>query len=130
MRKDKLIELLNSLPGNPDILLWNGYFEDWMEIDDELVPTLFGKETVEHQLKMIVSQEETYFKKELTPKQISEIRKMVEARTKRTKLDMLNPYVEEKEHKEWYGNSIRTKYILNSKIKGVSSFDRLGDISY
>lgn len=130
MRKDKLIELLNSIPGNPDILLWNGYVEDWMDIDDELVPTLFGKETVEHQLKMIIFQEMNYTKKELSQERISELRKLVEDRTKRDKSDILNPYVEEKEKKEWYGNSIRTKYILNSKMRNKKHFDRNCSVDY
>ena len=32
MKKDKLIKLLLSIEGNPDILLWNGYARDWMDI--------------------------------------------------------------------------------------------------
>lgn len=32
MKKDKLIKLLLSIEGNPDILLWNGYAMDWMDI--------------------------------------------------------------------------------------------------
>lgn len=32
MKKDKLIKLLLSIEGNPDILLWNGYVGDWTDI--------------------------------------------------------------------------------------------------
>ncbi len=31
MKKSKLLELINSIEGDPDILLWNGYVEDWSE---------------------------------------------------------------------------------------------------
>lgn len=30
MRKNKLIELLNEIDGNPEIVTWNGYVGDWM----------------------------------------------------------------------------------------------------
>lgn len=32
MRKSKLIELLTAMPGNPEILVWNGLTEDWMKV--------------------------------------------------------------------------------------------------
>jgi hypothetical protein len=38
MKKSKLIAMLNALPGDPDIKLWNGMVGDWMEIDPNLVP--------------------------------------------------------------------------------------------
>jgi hypothetical protein len=32
MKKNKLIDILNKIEGNPDIYLWNGYVGDWMDI--------------------------------------------------------------------------------------------------
>ena len=32
MKKNKLIELLLSIEGNPDVVIWNGYVGDWMDI--------------------------------------------------------------------------------------------------
>jgi len=32
MKKSKLIEMLNSLPGDPDVLLWNGWVDDWQDL--------------------------------------------------------------------------------------------------
>lgn len=36
MKKNKLIELLENIPGNPDVVFWNGYVEDWQNIDSDL----------------------------------------------------------------------------------------------
>ena len=32
MRKSKLIELLQAMPGDPEVLIWNGLVEDWMKV--------------------------------------------------------------------------------------------------
>jgi hypothetical protein len=37
MKKDTLIELLNSIPGNPEIKLYNGFVRDWMNISSEII---------------------------------------------------------------------------------------------
>ena len=36
MKKNKLIELLNKIPGNPDIVFWNGFVADWQDFDSDL----------------------------------------------------------------------------------------------
>ena len=37
MKKNDLIKLLNSIEGNPDIVLWNGFVRDYQDISKELV---------------------------------------------------------------------------------------------
>ena len=34
MRKNKLIELLSGMKGNPEIVVWNGHVEDWMSLKE------------------------------------------------------------------------------------------------
>lgn len=34
MRKNELLALLAGIPGDPEIVIWNGYAEDWMPIGD------------------------------------------------------------------------------------------------
>ena len=45
MKKNKLIELLQAVEGNPEILLWNGYVGDYMDIDKELAERSLVKMT-------------------------------------------------------------------------------------
>lgn len=44
MKKNKLIALLKAIEGNPEIYLWNGYTEDWMDVDKEFIHCTFVKE--------------------------------------------------------------------------------------
>jgi hypothetical protein len=53
MKKSKLIELLNAIPGNPDILFWNGLVEDWMDIDKEIIQSKLYKDTLEYYLESV-----------------------------------------------------------------------------
>jgi len=32
MKKNQLIEQLQKIKGNPEIKMWNGYVDDWMNI--------------------------------------------------------------------------------------------------
>lgn len=32
MKKSELINLLNTIEGDPDVLLWNGFVQDWQEV--------------------------------------------------------------------------------------------------
>ena len=37
MKKNDLIKLLNTIEGNPDVVLWNGFVGDYQDISKELV---------------------------------------------------------------------------------------------
>ena len=52
MKKNKLIEMLNSIEGNPEIFLWNGYVSDYMDIDKLPVPTSLVKMTWDNYLDL------------------------------------------------------------------------------
>lgn len=45
MKKNKLIEMLSKIEGNPDILLWNGYVKDWMDIEPVIAVDTLTKMT-------------------------------------------------------------------------------------
>jgi hypothetical protein len=51
MRKNKLIEILNAIEGNPEIMLWNGYAGDYMDINKELVSGSLVKMTFDYYLQ-------------------------------------------------------------------------------
>ena len=46
MRKNKLIELLHKIEGNPDIVLWNGIVGDYQNIDPCFVEGELVKKTL------------------------------------------------------------------------------------
>lgn len=121
MRKEKLIELLQNIPGNPNILLWNGFVNDWTDIDKELVPVQMGKETVEFLYNAILRE-----KLELGVAPSEELSKLAMARAKelhkKRPSDVLNPYVDDEDVKKWYGNSVRTAYFINAKSRNKSTF--------
>ena len=53
MKKDKLIELLQSIKGNPEIVIWNGFVCDYQPISNKITEMFLYKETKQSQLKMI-----------------------------------------------------------------------------
>jgi hypothetical protein len=130
MRKADLIKLLESIDGNPEIKLWNGYASDYMDIDKELVPTYLSKMTFEFFLEMCRlehcmdtgADRKTYT---FTHDEIVELRRNY------------------KEHYNWEYDQYVTdediakkKYtkknivIINAKTRGVKTFDRIGALEY
>lgn len=53
MKKNKLIELLQAIKGNPDILFYNGFAEDWQEIIPKLNEQILFKESLPHYLESV-----------------------------------------------------------------------------
>ena len=47
MRKNDLIKLLQTIEGNPEIVLWNGFVGDYQNISSELVEGELYKQTIE-----------------------------------------------------------------------------------
>lgn len=42
MRKNKLIEILQSMSGNPEIVMWNGYVGDFMPIGNIVMSHVYA----------------------------------------------------------------------------------------
>jgi hypothetical protein len=128
MKKSKLIEMLNRLEGDPEIKLWNGMVGDWMDIDKELVPSDLVKQTLAHWLEMCRVEEckgRRDWDYQMPAEEVARLKKDYN----KVNPWELNPYVtlEDVQEKRY---SLKNIYILNAKTKGVTSFDRLGDVSY
>lgn len=119
MRKNKLIELLQAIDGNPEIVLWNGFAGDYQHIDPKFVESLLVKDCKEFVKSMV----EYQTKKPLSEERLNEI-------CKKRKWQLPNPFVEEELYKEWYGKNQKRVIIINPKLRGEQTFDRLGTISY
>ena len=128
MKKSKLIEMLNRLEGDPEIKLWNGMVGDWMDISKELVPSDLVKQTLEHWLEMCRieackdRQDRDY---QLPAEEVARLKKDYN----KVNTWELNPFVTLEDVKE-KRYKLKNIYILNAKRKGVTDFDRVGDIEY
>lgn len=128
MKKSKLIAMLNALPGDPDIKLWNGMVGDWMEIDPVLVEQDIVKQTLEHWLEMCRledcrdNNDPDY---QMPQEEIAELTK----RYPKLHQWEMNPYVTLEDVKE-KRYTMKKVLIMQSKRRGVKTFDRMGDITY
>lgn len=128
MRKAKLLELLNSLEGNPDIKLWNGYVEDWVDIDYKLVPTDLVRMTLPYWLESCRLQDCRDLKNWDYQMPAEEVALLTKRYPTVCKWE-INPYVTQEDITE-KRYSVKTVQIMQAKSKGVKTFDRAGDISY
>ena len=132
MKKDKLMALLQEIDGNPDIYLWNGFVDDWVDIEPSLVKTAFVKHSKDHVAGLIrlqyMQQVGTF---DLTEQQEAEVSKIVDnSYNKHYKAwDLPNRFVSDDQFKQWYDKK-KVVYLMNTKTKGVTYSDRIGDMGY
>lgn len=128
MRKDKLIKMLQDIPGNPEVLLWNGMVGDWMDIDNELVPSDLVKQTKEYWLEMC-RLEECSDLRDWSHQLPDQVVKSLSAKYNKLHQWEFNFYVtlEDVKAKRY---KLKKVYILNAKKRGTSCYDRLGSIEY
>lgn len=53
MKKSKLIKLLNSIDGDPDILFWNGMLEDYQDFDSTPIRCELYKQSFDFYKKIV-----------------------------------------------------------------------------
>lgn len=111
MRKNQLIKLLQELPGNPEIVLWNGFVGDYHPVGN-LTEGKLVKHSVDHY--KLRGLDETEAKKAF----------------KKQAWEIPNDFVEESEMKNWYGNHQKTVYYIEAKLRGKTTYDRCGSMSY
>jgi hypothetical protein len=128
MKKNKLIEILQSIKGNPDIYIWNGLVEDHMDIDPEPIDQLMVKPNKEFVVDMLTCEYKRKHKTNKIPEEeLINIHNLVNSR--KYTWDYPNPYVPLKDYPEWY-SSKKTVYVFNLKPTGKTYTDRLGSITY
>lgn len=142
MKKNKLIELLQNIKGNPDIYLWNGYVSDFVDIEKELVEMILVKTSKDWLKRHItfeyvrdadkfqgVAMEDRFLN--LSEEDHLHIDQITETTYKRyhSGWEERNPNVSTEDFSDWY-SAKKKAYILNAKIKGKRIFDRLGNMDY
>lgn len=128
MKKNKLIEVLTNIKGNPDILLWNGFVGDWQDIDADVVETFLVKSSFENHLRrceLDVMKDKKDWDFRFSEEEVEDIKKSYaknycwEYNHFVTREDISKGYYKEKK-----------VFMLNTKKRGESTFDRAGNIEY
>lgn len=126
MKKSKLIEMLNAIEGDPDIFLWNGYVADWMDIGN----------LREH---VLVKECKNYYRKALnwealrdkTPEMSkAEFEEFWKKHSRKQQWEFPNEFLNEEQYKDWYGNRHKQVVLITAKVRGETSYDRCGSMSY
>lgn len=120
MRKNDLIKLLQDIKGNPEVVIWNGFVDDYHHIDAEVTPLTLVKETREFVEWSITAEQHG------VPPTKAELD---DAMTYR-KWEEPNPYVKPEEFERWYGKKKKVLYVLQGKRRGKQSWDRMGTLEY
>jgi hypothetical protein len=127
MRKEKLIKMLQEIPGNPDILLWNGLVGDWMDIE-EVTKCQVVKMTKDYWLELIRMEECVELKD--WSHQLPEDDKATLSRRYNKLHDWeFNAYVTDEDIKE-KRYSAKTIYCLDAKTRGKTDWGRGGNCDY
>ena len=130
MKKNQLIEQLQKIKGNPEIKMWNGYVDDWMDI--KLCEQEFVKES-EDFIRWGVEMEwkEKNQSWEIPEEAQIQIEEVIKEMLKNRQWELPNQYLQtEEDEKRWYGKNKKKFVLISGKIRGKSIEDRLGKVSY
>ena len=119
MRKSQLIKMLQDIPGDPEVVLWNGFVSDWMPLE---APTI-GK-----LVKMKADTWESFVKLErIQAGQPSEITEADKRRYRdNIRWECPNEYTAN-QHSMYKQKKV---IWIVPKTKGVTTWDRAGTVSY
>ena len=129
MKKNKLIEILQNIKGNPDIKVWNGSAGDWQYFD--LIEQELVKESEEFIRWWVEADWKHENKNEIIPEDVQrELDKIIMRRMKDREWEFANQYVSSEDFERWYGKNRKKVFLINANARGKSTFDRLGAIDY
>ena len=127
MKKSKLIELLNNIKGNPDIIFYNGFVEDWQDLSSQLVESRLVKRSLSNWIYYIELEEQVRrkdFNHKLSEERVKELTSLYKEVEWEENHRISDEAVKRGDYKS------KRVYYLQSKIRGVSTFDRMGNINY
>jgi hypothetical protein len=130
MKKNQLIEQLQKIKGNPEIKMWNGYVDDWMNI--QLCEQEFVKESEDFiRWSIEMAWKERNQKWEIPEEAQIQIEEVIKERLKDRQWELPNQYLQTKEDEErWYAKNKKKFVLINGKTRGKSIEDRLGKVHY
>ena len=127
MRKNDLIKKLQSIKGNPEVVLWNGMVGDWMPLADPTESYLtrcsknYYVRAVEAEMK--IKKNDWNF---VLPEE------------EKTRLEKSHAKNNPWEHNEWVTQEdvdakrqqVKNVIYINAKPRGIKTYDRLGGLEY
>ena len=126
MKKSALIKLLAAIEGDPEIKIWNGLVDDWMDVDNKLVPVELTRKTKWYYLAVCLLE-----RRDVNPLyefSVDETREL-ENRYKTTCRWEINPYVGQMDIVE-KRYTVKTAFILQAKVKGLTSVSHCNSLAY
>lgn len=124
MRKNDLIKYLQSIEGNPEVKLWNGFVQDWMDITPPEEATLYRK-TFEAYLKHCMYAKSLEAGAEVEPSE-EDLKHYKRKHAEVCEWEFLNIYNDYFKHE----CSKKRVIVLQAKPRGKTQGDRIGKMSY
>lgn len=128
MKKNDLIKLLQSIEGNPDILLWNGTVGDWQDIEKKLSSGDLVRMTKKYWLDTCERQDQRELKDWTYRMPEEEVLELSKRYSKVCKWER-NPWATQEDiNSENY--SLKNVMYLEPKRRNETSYGRGGDVEY
>lgn len=120
MKKSDLIKLLEEIPDDTEILFYNGFVEDWHEIEIEKSELCKPKEDIHKRLVVL----EKYFNAKVEYPDEETIQEQMKSVADFEFDWEFNGYATEDTHE------FKEVFLICGKERGKDSFDRLGTMCY
>ncbi len=120
MKKSKLIELLAAMPGDPDVLFYNGFVDDWQDFVLEEADLVKYKPSYTKRMVVLdgfLKRGEPYPDEETIKALMKDVKGPRETWG-------FNDYATKETH------TMKSVVLICGKRKGVTSYDRLGCMEY
>lgn len=129
MKKNDLIKILQNLKGNPEIVLWNGMVQDYMHIDPDIQEDFLFKYTwegMQEACRLDRCRDLRDMSFQFTEEETKELR---ECYLRHHKWEF-NRYMTEEDCGPGGWHKKKKVLIIQPKLRGETSFDRIASISY
>ena len=117
MRKNDMIKFLEGIKGNPEIVIYRDSVGDWFSL----------AEPYEYKLSRLTR--ESYVRQINAERSRDQLPELTDEEIKEVKLEEWEINRSEKREKIWSHN-FKNVVVLQSKPRGISTFDRFGGLDY
>lgn len=128
MKKSALIKLLEEIEGDPEIKLWNGFVGDWVDISPKVEKCDLVRLTQRYWLESIRLEECIDRKDWSYQLPVDEVATLKKNYTNVCKWEFNLYATSDQLDRKKYG--VKSVYIIQAKIKGEKSVDRIGEMNY
>ena len=130
MRKNKLIDILNQIDGNPDILLYNGFVDDFMDFNIRTEPCVLVKHTREFFYNNLCHTFQTRNSRLPSEAENQVLLNKAENLSKKEEWEFPNEFVTQDEVGRWYGNRMKKVFMIEARLRNKKCYDRAGSLEY